>query len=237
MIDRHNTPLVRSPDVTVTEVRDELSEPGFDPPATPGWSATRPARTSPRRGPVPARRRAGGAGHRARPSHRPTNQSGSSDIRVSRPVPRRQCVLYRRLAGANRQAHAHCCHPHRARRRAPPASGRDGCARDGENGAQRRVEVRVAPGERRVSGPLQETAEATVADRPGGKHRRHTGRPSAVHQRGSTRAVAPAYSPPANANAAATATVAAFEGAISGRPSDVGTTACWPRRPPAAEYR
>ena len=30
VIDRHNTPLAGSPDVTVTEVRDELSEPGFD---------------------------------------------------------------------------------------------------------------------------------------------------------------------------------------------------------------
>ena len=31
MIDRHNTPLVGSPDITLIEVRDELSEPGFDP--------------------------------------------------------------------------------------------------------------------------------------------------------------------------------------------------------------
>ena len=31
MIDRHNTPLVGSPDITLREVRDELHEPGFDP--------------------------------------------------------------------------------------------------------------------------------------------------------------------------------------------------------------
>ena len=31
VIDRHNTPLVGSPDITLAEVHDELSEPGFDP--------------------------------------------------------------------------------------------------------------------------------------------------------------------------------------------------------------
>ena len=31
VIDRHNTPLVGSADITLAEVRDELSEPGFDP--------------------------------------------------------------------------------------------------------------------------------------------------------------------------------------------------------------
>jgi ribosomal protein S18 acetylase RimI-like enzyme len=36
VIDRHNTPLVGSPDITLTEVRDELSEPGFDP-RTDAW--------------------------------------------------------------------------------------------------------------------------------------------------------------------------------------------------------
>jgi ribosomal protein S18 acetylase RimI-like enzyme len=36
VIDRHNTPLVGSPDITLREVRDELHEPGFDPDAD-GW--------------------------------------------------------------------------------------------------------------------------------------------------------------------------------------------------------
>ena len=31
VIDRHNTPLIGTPDITLIEVRDELSEPGFDP--------------------------------------------------------------------------------------------------------------------------------------------------------------------------------------------------------------
>lgn len=31
VIDRHNTPVVGSPDITLAEVRDELCEPGFDP--------------------------------------------------------------------------------------------------------------------------------------------------------------------------------------------------------------
>jgi hypothetical protein len=52
---------------------------------------------------------------------------------------------------------------------------------------------------------------------------------------GSHRCVAPTYNPQAIANPAATATVAAVDGAIIGRPPDVGTTACWPRRPPAAQ--
>ena len=36
VIDRHNTPLVGSADITLMEVRDELSEPGFDP-HTDAW--------------------------------------------------------------------------------------------------------------------------------------------------------------------------------------------------------
>ena len=36
VIDRHNTPLVGSPDITLAEFRDELSEPGFDL-ATDAW--------------------------------------------------------------------------------------------------------------------------------------------------------------------------------------------------------
>ena len=51
VIDRHDTPLVGSPDVTADEVRDEAFRTGLHLTNDAGWSATPPARTSPRRGP------------------------------------------------------------------------------------------------------------------------------------------------------------------------------------------
>lgn len=67
------------------------------------------------------------------------------------------------------------------RRYARAVSGCDRCAGDSEHSAQRRVKVCVAPGERRVAGPLQEPDVATVAYRPGGKHRRRAARSNSVH--------------------------------------------------------